>query len=265
MEELGSIQEELDAFIASNPLGAFIAAALILVATAIISHVVTRLIKRLTRHEGAPLPAGSILINVARITIWSIGICIVLSSCFKVDVTAAVAAIGIGGIAISLGLKDTMANLFGGLQITLMGIVKPGDYIAVAGVEGIVEDVTWRQTVVRDINKGINVVPNSIINASTIKKQSSPALVYASFVVNNDGRELDKVSHEIEQRAAEALLDADFELARKPWVLFSEITDYGMNGKVRFVLKEAVNTREARDAVIRAIAPLTRLNAEDVL
>ena len=265
MEELSGLQSVLDEFIASNPLAAFVAAAAILVATAIVSHAVTRLIKRLTRREGAPLPASSILINVARIIIWSIGICLMLSSCFKVDVTAAVAAIGIGGIAISLGLKDTMANLLGGLQITLMGIVKPGDYITVAGVEGIVEDVTWRQTVVRDINKGINVIPNSIINASTIKKQSTPALVYASFVVNNDGRELDQVAHEIERCAAGALLDAGFELERKPWVLFTEITDYGMNGKVRFVLKEAINTREARDIVIRAIAPLTRLNAEDVL
>ena len=59
-----------------------------------------------------------------------------LSTCYGVDVSAAITALGIGGIAISLGFQDTIANLIGGLQVSLLRIIKPGDNI---------EDVYKRQ------------------------------------------------------------------------------------------------------------------------
>ena len=40
-------------------------------------------------------------------------------------------ALGIGGIAISLGFQDTLSNLIGGLQVSLLRIIKPGDNIEV--------------------------------------------------------------------------------------------------------------------------------------
>ena len=84
--------------------------------------------------------------NIVRGAVWFLGICIMLSTCFNVNVSAAITALGIGGIAISLGFQDTISNLIGGLQVSLMRIVKPGDNIEVGSSSGVVKDVTWRHT-----------------------------------------------------------------------------------------------------------------------
>ena len=118
-----------------------VVAVVIVAVTVVLSSLATRLIRRILRSDGVPLPSCSILVNIARAAIWVIGLSTVLSACFGVDVNGLVAAIGVGGIAISLGLQDTMKNFIGGLQVTLMKIVKPGDHIQVGTTDGIVQDV----------------------------------------------------------------------------------------------------------------------------
>ena len=54
-------------------------------------------------------------------------------------------------------------------------------------------------------------------------------------------------------------------LEKDPWMLVTQIGEYGVWVKMRFVLAAPENVREARDAALRAIAPYTRNNAEDVL
>ena len=72
--------------------------------------------KMLHYNEEKNLPSSSIFVNIARGAVWLLGVCIMLSTCYGVDVSAAITALGIGGIAISLGFQDTIANLIGGLQ-----------------------------------------------------------------------------------------------------------------------------------------------------
>ena len=64
--------------------------------------------------------------------------------------TAVVAALGVGGIALSLGLQDTLSNLIGGVLITFMRIVTPGDNIQVGAHKGVVQDINWRQTRIKN-------------------------------------------------------------------------------------------------------------------
>ena len=264
MEDVEGIAISVETIIEKNPVYTIGAAVVIVVITAVLAHLMTKLLRRLMRRDDIEMPSASIIVNVMRAVIWALGLSFMLASCFNVDVTAAIAAAGIVGIIISLGLKDTMSNIIGGLFVTFMRLVEPGDYIGVNDIEGIVEDVNWRQTVIRDINNNQHIIPNSVINATTVMKIDESALVVVPFVINNDGDEMDSVAAAIEKRAAEAL-SGNFPLKRQPWVLFTGITDYGMNGKVRFILDRPENKREALDAVVRAIAPLTRQNAEDVL
>ena len=54
-------------------------------------------------------------------------------------------------------------------------------------------------------------------------------------------------------------------MEKDPWILLTEIGEYGIWAKMRFVLKEPTHAREARDAALRAISPYTRINASEVL
>jgi small-conductance mechanosensitive channel len=236
----------------------------IIVVTAVISHAVTVFIRHIVQLDGVPLPSSSILVNIARITLWCLGIALMLSICFNVDVNALVAALGVGGIALSLGLQDTIKNFIGGLQVTVMRIVEPGDHIVVGAVEGIVHDVSWRQTVVTDFENVTHIIPNSVINATSIGKVEPSNTVSTLVVLNNDGRDIDELLREMEEKARLAV-QAVAPLEKDPWILVTQIGEYGTWAKLRFVMSEPVNVREARDAALRAIAPYTRNNAADML
>ena len=237
---------------------------LLAAATLLITHLVVKLIRRVTSLDGVPLPSSSILVNVARILLYGVGAGLILSICFGIDVNAIIAALGVGGIAISLGLQDTIKNFIGGLQVTLMRIVHPDDHIIVGSVDGIVQDVTWRQTVVKDYENAVHIIPNSIINSTTVTKVEPAGLVSTLVVLNNDGRDIDEMIHEMENKARLAV-QAVAPLERDPWILVTQIGEYGIWAKMRFVLEDISNAREARDAAMRAIAPYTRNNASDMI
>ena len=261
---MNGVVEWVKNFIHGDSLQAWMVAALIILATAIVSAIVTRVIRRLMQVDGLPIPESSIIVNIVRIVIWVLGISIMLSACFNVDVNALLAALGVGGIALSLGLQDTIKNFIGGLQVTLMGIVHPGDHVVVDGVEGIVQDVTWRQTVVKDYDNNVHLIPNAVINATTVQKIDPDLLVITLISFVNDGRDLDEMTHEMELLAKQAI-EKVTPLEKDPWILITQIGEYGIWAKMRFVLKEATYAREARDAALRAIAPYTRNNAPDML
>lgn len=230
-----------------------VTALIVVAATAIVSHVVTKFVHRVSDIDGVSVPSGSIIINIARVLVWGLGLCLALSI-LGFDVTALIAALGIGGIALSLGLQDTIANVLGGLQATLLKIVQPGDYITVGGISGIVQDVNWRQTEVKDIDNNIHIIPNSIINSSTVSKGRPSGMVVVPFSTMGACGDLEALAQSME-RSAKAAVERVAPLAKDPWVLFYETGDYGIHGNMRFVLQDAENLRDARDAAVRAIAP----------
>ena len=230
-----------------------IIAVIVVAAAATLSHFVARLVHRLTDIDGVKVASGTLIINIARVLLWGVAIAFILSL-FGVNVNALLAAMGVGGIALSLGLQDTIANILGGIQATALKIVKVGDYIMVGGVEGLVQDVTWRQTVVKDIDNIVHIIPNATINASTVSQRTPPLLISVPFSTMGACDDPDALAASMEAAAKPAIEEIG-ELERDPWVLFYEVGDYGIHGKMRFVMKKPENMREARDAAMRAIIP----------
>ena len=143
-------------------------AVILAIGTAVAAKVVSKTLNHLLNRDDNPLPASSIFINIARAVIWMIGGSFILDNCFGINANALVAALGVGGIAISLGFQDTLSNLIGGMQVTFMGIIKPGDNIEVGGVSGVVQDITWRHTTIEDACGQTIIVPNSNISKNTL-------------------------------------------------------------------------------------------------
>ena len=80
----------------------------------------------------------------------------------NIDVSALVATLGIGGIAVALALKDTLENFFAGLHVMADRPIREGDWIHVhdSGVQGTVLRVGWRSTRIRTTENNVLVVPN---------------------------------------------------------------------------------------------------------
>jgi MscS family membrane protein len=77
-----------------------------------------------------------------------------------VDVGSLLAGLGIGGLAFALAAKDTIANFFGSVMIFVDKPFQIGDWVAVDGCEGIVEEVGFRTTRIRAFDNSLIAIPN---------------------------------------------------------------------------------------------------------
>ena len=81
---------------------------------------------------------------------------------------------GIGGIAIGFAARDILANFFGALMIYLDKPFSVGDWVRSPDqeIEGTIEDIGWRRTVIRTFDKRPLYVPNSVFNTISVENPS---------------------------------------------------------------------------------------------
>lgn len=100
-----------------------------------------------------------VLKRIASIIVWALGLFYVLDY-MDVNVTALLAGISIGGLAIALAAQDTVKNFFGSIMIFLDKPFQIGDWIHFGNVDGVVEEVGVRSTRIRTFANSITYVPN---------------------------------------------------------------------------------------------------------
>lgn len=164
-------------------LGKLIAGVIIVAVTAAITQVVVTLIRRVLNRDDTPLPSSTIFINIVRAALWLAGIAVLLQACFGIDATAIVAGLGVAGIALSLGLQDTISNLIGGLQVSLMHLSDPGEIVSIGGNAGKVKDVTWRHTLIETQAGTTVIIPNSVVSKGALENLSDTQWVLVPIVI----------------------------------------------------------------------------------
>ncbi len=84
------------------------------------------------------------------------------------DPKAILAGVSIGGLAVGLAAQDTVKNLIGTLMIFVDKPFKIGDWIVVDGVEGSVEEVGFRSSIIRAADTSIFKIPNSKLSEAAV-------------------------------------------------------------------------------------------------
>jgi small-conductance mechanosensitive channel len=82
---------------------------------------------------------------------------------FGFDLGPLLASAGVAGIAIGFGAQTLVKDFINGFYILLDNQYDVGDKVGIAGVKGIVEDMSLRRTTLRDDDGSVHVVPNSQI------------------------------------------------------------------------------------------------------
>ncbi len=85
-----------------------------------------------------------------------------------IDVWQLAAGVGIGGLAFALAAQDTVANVFGSINIFVDRPFQIGDWVQIGGVEGVVEEVGFRSTRVRTFYNSLVTIPNSQITNANV-------------------------------------------------------------------------------------------------
>lgn len=117
-----------------------------------------------TLHALAKLTRLSVVISAVLVALPTLGI----------QITALLAFGGVGGIAVGFAAQDLLSNFFGGLMIYLDRPFAIGDWIRSPDreIEGTVESIGWRLTVVRTFDKRPLYVPNSVFAKLALENPS---------------------------------------------------------------------------------------------
>jgi MscS family membrane protein len=123
-----------------------------------------------TSAERATVHATS---KLARITVWVVMALMVLQS-VGVSIEGLLAFGGIGGIAVGFAAKDLLANFFGGISIYMDRPFTVGDWIRSPDkqIEGTVESIGWRLTVIRTFDQRPLYVPNAVFSQIAVENPS---------------------------------------------------------------------------------------------
>jgi len=97
---------------------------------------------------------------------------ILILNLLDVNLTAVLSGLGIGGVAVALAAKDTIANFFGSVSILLSDLFEQGDWIAVENMEGTVVEIGLRATTLRTFDNALISIPNFRLADNGIKNWS---------------------------------------------------------------------------------------------
>jgi MscS family membrane protein len=89
-----------------------------------------------------------------------------------VNLTATLAGLGIGGLAVAFAAQKSLENLFGGVVVLSDKILHVGDVVKVGAVQGEVEDVTLYATRIRTVERTVVSIPNGTMMTSQIENLS---------------------------------------------------------------------------------------------
>jgi|TARA_B100001971_G_scaffold168895_1_gene160559 small-conductance mechanosensitive channel len=190
------------------------------------------LLNQWSESKGSRFPSTAIFSNLARITILAIGLMIILQS-FGISIAPILTALGVGGLAISLALKDTLSDFFAGLHILLSQKVRIGDFVELdSGQKGYITNITWRNTtMVERANNVISIPNNKLSQAITkdydLKDTSYSVKIPVGVAYDSDLEQVERVATEVAQTVIDDLDVASKEYA--PIIRFQVFADSSIN------------------------------------
>lgn len=147
---------------------------------------------------------GRVLRYIAAVTITLIAAMLMLSE-LGISIAPILASAGIVGLAIGFGAQSLVKDYFTGFFLLLENQVRQGDVVEVAGLGGLVEELTLRYIRLRDYEGSVHFIPNGIVTTVTNR---SRGYAYALVDINVAYREnLEAVFNVIRQVAAEIRAD----------------------------------------------------------
>ena len=151
--------------------GKIVIAVAIIIVTLIVWHILKKALDKVAESMQGRRVGLTIFENILRFVVWAWGACSIADICFGIDMAGIIGALGIVGIAVSLGAQQTIANLIGGIIISLSPNLRIGDWVVIQGhKEGRLVDTNWRSTMLEDEDGLIYVVPNSVMISSIVTK-----------------------------------------------------------------------------------------------
>ncbi|MDX2457128.1 MAG: mechanosensitive ion channel family protein [Gammaproteobacteria bacterium] len=194
--------------------------------------------------------AGSIDSQLLRLglrlvaTILSITILVVGAQQLGIPAYSVIAGLGVGGIAVALAAKDSLANLLGSLLIMFEKPFRVGHWIKVGNTEGIVESIGFRSTRIRTFYNSLVSIPSNQLVNTTVDNMAMRKRRAVRTVLHIDyTTPADTVEHFV---AAIRQRIEDSPHTFKKWfrIRLDDFGEYGLHILVNFLLEVSDNQVE---------------------
>lgn len=195
----------------------------------LISDWVTRYRERKLETDAAAVTTMQAVGFVARLVMYGIVLLVALDN-LGIDVTAMIAGLGIGGIAIALALQNILGDLFASLSIVLDKPFVVGDFLIMDQYLGTVEQIGLKTTRIRSLSGEQIIFSNSDLLKSRIrnyKRMFERRIVFGFGVIYQTPKDLLEEIPKVVKGIIESLEDTRFDRAH-----FKEFGNSSLNFEV---------------------------------
>lgn len=228
-------------------------ALVILIVTWAIAQVARRIVRRITDEAGVRPSLGALFVTLSGVVVWIFGILVCLAVVLPgVTAGSLITVLGFGSVAVGFAFKEVFENFLAGILIMLRKKMRIGDHILCEEVEGVIEQITLRETYLRRLDNQLTIVPNSFLFKNPVLIITDADLRRHEIVVGVAyGTDLDKAADVI----TEAIRACELVKKTKPIEVFArEFADSSINFTVRWWSgSKQSQMHKSRDQAVRAI------------
>ncbi|MCH7556059.1 MAG: mechanosensitive ion channel family protein [Planctomycetes bacterium] len=197
----------------------------------VIEYYLNRLVvKTETKLDDMLVP---IVRKALRITIAIIAILLISENILGADkIKSLLFSAGIGGIAVALAAKDTIANFFGSITIFTDRPFQMGDLVKIGEHLGPVEEVGFRSTRIRTLQGHLVTIPNSVITNSCVENIGRRPFIRRTSnitITYDSGHTKAEKAVEIIKKVLADVPQLNTDPERPPRVYFSDFNDWSLN------------------------------------
>lgn len=162
-------------------------AILIYIVGVFINKAVLQLFSKGTEKSRLDQTVRKFLSGVIKIVITALTLIIALTT-LGIPMTSIITVLGTAGVAVGLALKDSLANVAGGVILLVNQNIKVGNYVEIGSYSGIVEEISILYTKLATVDNKDVYIPNGVAATSAITNYSSEVnrRVDMSFNVSYD-------------------------------------------------------------------------------
>ncbi len=216
----------------------------------IIQSVVPKALRR-ARMRRALVDVIMMLITVG---IWLFGMLIAVTIAFPtITPGKALTALGVGGVAIGFAFKDVFENFLAGILLLMREPFSVDDYIECEGIEGQVEEITIRDTHVRQTDGQLVVAPNAMFFKNPVTIRTARDVRRTTIICGVAYGEDVDVARDVIANAVRSV-DAVRDDVRDVEIFAQEFADSSINFEVTWWTgSRPIDIRSSRDKVVSAV------------
>ncbi len=196
----------------------------------VIEHYLNRLVgKTETKLDDMLVP---IVRKALRLTIAIIAVLLISENILGANVKSLLLSAGVGGIAVALAAKDTIANCFGSITIFTDRPFQMGELVKIGEHLGPVEEVGFRSTRIRTLQGHLVTIPNSVITNSCVENIGRRPFIRrtSNITITYDSGHTKAVKAvEIMKEVLADVPQLNTDPERPPRVYFSDFNDWSLN------------------------------------